>query len=69
MIELMSPSFFITLTEHLCRQVGLNYIRVIAQNERNATYTDEPYWSGWDNIFVDAGELTDIVDQVDNSRA
>ncbi|MCL6632759.1 MAG: glycosyltransferase family 61 protein [Alicyclobacillus herbarius] len=56
-IEWMCPTFFIATTELICYKVRLRYHRLMAQSRHNPTVPQDPYWSGWDNIFVDLVQL------------
>lgn len=64
-IELMSPSFFITSTEKICSYVNVHYHRIMGTSQRHPKYLNSDwYWNGLDNILVDVGKVRQVVHSV-----
>lgn len=63
-IELMSPSFFITSTEKICLYLNIHYHRIMGRAVHNPKYEhSENYWCGLDNILVNTEDVINTVDR------
>ncbi|WDL95164.1 glycosyltransferase family 61 protein [Alicyclobacillus sp. ALC3] len=61
-VELMSPTFFITSTEKISSYLGTNYHRILGKALHNDRYPrNESYWHGLDNIWVDVAHVVNTV--------